>query len=143
MCKRLTGMARRYGLLAEEYTAMWKAQDGSCAICQRDMHYVPTDKGWQALAPVVDHDHVSQKVRGLLCGKCNSALGYFEDNPVAIISAAHYILEHHRDRMTFASLCSLWMVARRIKMLVQGGRRAKDVVCAASPAVPDAACAPS
>jgi len=134
MCKRLTDMARRYKLGPGVYDSMWASQGGCCGICQRDMQYVPTNKGWQALAPVVDHDHVSNKVRGLLCGKCNSALGYFEDNPVAMICAAHYILSHHRDRLALPALCGMWIVARRIKVLVRGESYAVSPAAAEVPA---------
>lgn len=59
----------QYSLSPEDYDAMLFAQDGHCKIC-------PAGPGARRLA--VDHDHVTGKVRGLLCPKCNSSLGWME-----------------------------------------------------------------
>lgn len=45
---------------------MVERQDGRCAICRRDVRLV------------VDHDHATKAVRGLLCDLCNHAVGYLE-----------------------------------------------------------------
>ena len=42
----------------------------------------------------IDHCHETSKYRGILCGKCNNALGLFNDNPDLIINALEYIKEH-------------------------------------------------
>jgi hypothetical protein len=60
---------QRYGLARDEYDALLEAQGGVCAICggtNNDKHLV------------VDHDHATDQVRGLLCGGCNHALGFLE-----------------------------------------------------------------
>ncbi len=61
---RRSHLARR-GLTLELYASMIEAQEGKCAICQQGSN--------KRLA--VDHDHVTGRVRGLLCWKCNGALG--------------------------------------------------------------------
>lgn len=66
-------MQRRYGITVEEYEAMVIAQEGRCATCGQ----VPTGKRWAGKLHV-DHDHETDRVRGLLCGPCNRALGYIE-----------------------------------------------------------------
>lgn len=38
-----------------------------------------------------DHDHVTGKFRGWLCGHCNTGLGKFRDNPMLLRRAANYI----------------------------------------------------
>lgn len=39
----------------------------------------------------IDHSHTTGKVRGLLCGACNSVLGYVEDRPEPLIALADYL----------------------------------------------------
>ena len=41
---------------------------------------------------MIDHDHETGKERGLICGHCNTGLGFFRDNPKALRSAASYLL---------------------------------------------------
>lgn len=62
-----------YNISAEEYWAIWEAQGGRCAICQR-----ATGLGRKRLS--VDHDHETGQVRGLLDQKCNrDILGHARD----------------------------------------------------------------
>lgn len=66
---------RNYGITADEYAALLQEQQGVCALCGGPETSIV--KGTvKALA--VDHHHGSGKVRGLLCGKCNSGLHYIE-----------------------------------------------------------------
>jgi hypothetical protein len=71
---------RQYGLDAELHGGMYAQQAGRCAIC--DM------KG----DLVVDHDHSTGEVRGLLCSHCNLALGLMKDSPLALTKAIAYLL---------------------------------------------------
>lgn len=61
-----------YGIGLADYDLMLRRQSGCCAICGADK---PSPKR-QNFA--VDHDHVTDRVRGLLCIRCNSHLGWFE-----------------------------------------------------------------
>jgi len=70
-----------YGITDNEYNQMVKAQDGLCAICKK----LP------AKMLFVDHCHETGKVRGLLCNKCNVALGYLGDNIQGIKNALAYL----------------------------------------------------
>lgn len=42
----------------------------------------------------VDHDHATGHIRGVLCGSCNSALGYVRDDPATAVALAAYLLGH-------------------------------------------------
>jgi hypothetical protein len=69
-----------YRLSLVDYDAMRQRQNGVCAICKRS---------GQALC--VDHCHACGKVRGLLCGKCNSVLGFCGDSRAHLLAAAAYL----------------------------------------------------
>jgi hypothetical protein len=69
-----------YRISVADYDVMRKRQNGVCAICKRSS---------QALC--VDHCHACGKVRGLLCGKCNSVLGFCDDSPAHLLAAAAYL----------------------------------------------------
>lgn len=76
-----------YGITVEDYARMFKAQRGRCAICRT------TEVGQTAKKNLcIDHCHKTNKVRGLLCFRCNRALGLFYDNPKVIAKAATYLL---------------------------------------------------
>lgn len=76
--QRTRNRKRHYGLTTEEWNTLFAEQNGLCAIC---FNPDPLD---------VDHDHRSKKVRGLLCQKCNKALGLFHDSLDVLRSALTY-----------------------------------------------------
>lgn len=82
---RITNLAR-HNLTPSDYDALLSRQDGGCAICRSSS---PRRRGRDRL--VVDHDHQTGKVRGLLCHPCNLALGLFHDNPQRLVAAAAYV----------------------------------------------------
>lgn len=69
-----------YGLSLAEYERMLKEQEGNCAICSQPMS-----------PPCVDHCHLSNKIRALLCAPCNTALGGLKDSPALCFLAASYL----------------------------------------------------
>jgi hypothetical protein len=77
--------ATKYGLTLADVDAMMAAQSGQCAICSRTFGEVPRH---------IDHDHQTGKVRGLLCGGCNVALGLLQDDPTVAAAAAAYLAQH-------------------------------------------------
>jgi hypothetical protein len=68
-------------MTVEEYEFLVAVQGGVCAICgqaeKRGLH--------------IDHDHSSGLVRGLLCGRCNKAIGLLDENPARFESAKSYL----------------------------------------------------
>ena len=84
---RDTYLRWQYGISLAEYNAMWKAQSGECAICK-----TPQGRGRNGFH--VDHDHVTGKVRGLLCRDCNYILGNAKDSPQLLQRAIEYLQKH-------------------------------------------------
>lgn len=72
----------RYGVDRAKYDAMIETQGGVCAICSEPSLT-------QRLH--VDHDHATGAIRGLLCKPCNLGLGFFRDNPAALLAAIEYL----------------------------------------------------
>lgn len=87
----------KYGLTLEQFDRMLALQGNVCAICGGEPHQKVRNVKRDGVKPqyVVDHDHATGKVRGLLCHSCNSTLGYAKDSPANLRAAAHY-LELHR-----------------------------------------------
>ena len=82
----------KYGISLEDYYEMCETQDDSCAICKTKENYVvgkPRRQNWS-----VDHCHHTGKIRGLLCNKCNGALGLLQDNVELLKKAVKYLEKH-------------------------------------------------
>ena len=76
-------LSSKYGLTVEQEKEMLEQQKGKCACCE------------ERRAKVVDHDHETGAVRGILCIQCNTILGYAGDS-VAILKKAARFLESSR-----------------------------------------------
>lgn len=72
----------RYGMTMKDWARMFSEQGESCAICNES----PEGEQWS-----VDHCHKTGKVRGILCRKCNTGLGAFDDDIEKMIEATLYI----------------------------------------------------
>lgn len=72
----------RYGLSESEYNDLIDSQASLCAICQEPVSYYGAH---------IDHCHSTNRVRGLLCGKCNRGLGMFNDNTELLNKAKEYL----------------------------------------------------
>lgn len=80
--RRLYQIKYQYGLSQEEYEALSK----ECAICGITENLV------------LDHNHVTGDFRDVLCRRCNTGLGMFQDDPNLLIRATDYILMHYDQR---------------------------------------------
>lgn len=85
-----TVLRHGHGIGLEEYNSMLEAQGGVCGSCGRSETAVDPRTG-RIRRLHVDHDHVSGKIRGLLCTKCNMAVGFVEDDPSRARSIAWYL----------------------------------------------------
>lgn len=79
-------LRRLYGITIEQYKEKEQAQAGRCGLCGR----VPnTDRRMH-----VDHDHVTGKIRDLLCHHCNLLLGNAQDSVERLRLAIAYLERH-------------------------------------------------
>jgi Recombination endonuclease VII len=80
-----------YKIAPADFEAMLVAQDGKCAICR----CAPTARYKGRLKHLaVDHDHVTGRIRALLCNGCNAGLGHFKNNPLILMAAVQYLSIH-------------------------------------------------
>lgn len=73
----------------EKYLELLDGNDGRCEICQRSLDEGYGKKGGDCRC--VDHDHVTGRLRGVLCSRCNQALGLMNDDPVRLEKAVAYL----------------------------------------------------
>ena len=78
-----------YDMSEKDYTDMFHAQRGECKICSTKLTNV-FEKIFNAKT-AVDHCHDTGKVRGLLCGTCNTGLGGLKDSPELLRKALEYL----------------------------------------------------
>lgn len=79
--RRRERLLRTYSLTPTALNALEAAHAGLCAICRE----------FAGDALVMDHDHATGEVRGLLCGSCNKGLGSFRDDPTRLLRAIRYL----------------------------------------------------
>jgi hypothetical protein len=85
VCRLHAERRRRHGdpTIAERLTA---SQFGRCAICRRE----PDGQGVESVLHL-DHDHETGRVRGMLCGRCNKAIGLLRDDASLVLSIYAYL----------------------------------------------------
>lgn len=71
-----------YGMTEEQFNQMKANQGNGCAICERKLKLV------------VDHDHDTGKIRGLLCNSCNRGIGYLQDSENILKRAMVYVIKN-------------------------------------------------
>jgi hypothetical protein len=86
--QRRNSLKRQYGMSPQDYDALFAAQGGRCAICGTDK----LTGRWSVFA--VDHCHITNKVRGLLCNECNRGMGLMKDDPARLLAAVDYLNKH-------------------------------------------------
>ncbi len=83
-------LQRNYGISLEKFEQIKRDQNGTCAIClTSELRYSTRHHDLS-----VDHNHLTGKVRGLLCNNCNRAMGMLKDNFEIVLQAARYLHEH-------------------------------------------------
>lgn len=81
------GSKRQYnfGMIAKDFNSLVNKQKGICPICENLLEY-----GNQ----VIDHDHKTQVIRGVLCRRCNTLLGLCRDDPQVLLRGVKYLEKH-------------------------------------------------
>lgn len=72
-------LRKQYKITLDQYDGMVIDQNGRCALCKEKKPLV------------IDHDHKTGLVRGLLCTRCNIGLGQFCDRPDLLVEAFRYL----------------------------------------------------
>lgn len=78
-----SALRQRYGIGLNQKMALLELQGGGCAICG--------DKQPKNEKFYLDHCHATGAIRGILCLKCNTGLGCYNDNPTLMLSAISYL----------------------------------------------------
>lgn len=82
----------RYDITPATYDLMFDDQNGNCAICFKAGYRLGSGgeaNRYNVLC--VDHDHETGVVRGLLCMRCNRAIGMLGDSHEVLVSAISYL----------------------------------------------------
>lgn len=79
----------KFGITKDHWQKMLTSQNGACAICRKIFDRSDNTH--------VDHDHQTGRVRGLLCRKCNFAVGLLSDDPGTFDRAAKYLRDNQKE----------------------------------------------
>lgn len=90
---RDTKLRQAYGVGIIYYDAKLKEQGGVCASCGRCRK--DTWRG-KLVAMPLDHNHLTKQPRGVLCSKCNRALGLVEENIDILLGLIEYIKKYQK-----------------------------------------------
>lgn len=84
--KKWATIKRKYGITKEQHAALFAKQGNVCAICGNVPRKI-----------CVDHDHITDQVRGLLCLDCNLAVGLMKDKPEWVQQMVHYLQNYDKN----------------------------------------------
>lgn len=74
----------KYGISLTDWNTLFLSQGSKCAICHSTE---PRGRNWHT-----DHNHSSGKIRGILCGPCNSGIGKLQEDWRLFLKSAAYCL---------------------------------------------------
>lgn len=86
---RTNKLRSKYNLTIAEWDAMFLSQGKVCAVCSSTSPGGRFGGRWQT-----DHNHKTDKTRGILCVKCNRGIGLLNDDPLLLRAAVTYLEKH-------------------------------------------------
>lgn len=87
-------LKRRYGVTSVQVTSRIQEQNNLCALCAK-----PFGES-RPLDPVIDHDHYTGLIRGILHRSCNLAIGILGDSLQDVERASDYLRRHYEATLT-------------------------------------------
>jgi len=83
-------LKKRYGISIDDYNDLYNQQNGCCAICGIHQSQLSSALG-------VDHCHTTKIIRGLLCHRCNLALGLVKNDIDILKKMINYLLKSRNN----------------------------------------------
>jgi hypothetical protein len=87
--RRTSRRKTTFGITTEQFNELENKQNGVCAICKKK-NLRRTTKDLH-----IDHNHITNKIRGLLCHNCNTGLGLFKENIELLLIAVQYLRDNN------------------------------------------------
>lgn len=87
---KIYNLRNHYGMTLDEYTNLLDQQNHVCAICKKAETRIDKRTG-KPRSLSVDHCHTTGRIRGLLCGFCNGALGFVNDDIEVLETMIQYL----------------------------------------------------
>ena len=91
LCYRCRNNLSKYGLTGPECDELLAAQGYACACCSHKIEFDKRASGISKSSAVVDHNHNSGVVRGILCAACNIMLGAAMDDQLVLRQGMRYL----------------------------------------------------
>lgn len=86
----------KFGITLEDFQNIGENQNWSCLICQIQFEALSSEL-------CVDHNHITGKIRGLLCKNCNKGIGCLKDNLTNLKQAVFYLEERDNENFDLLS----------------------------------------
>ena len=81
----------KYGISIDEVMKLYEKANNKCQVCGSEETPGIDHQSSKYRPLVIDHDHKTKEIRGLLCNWCNSAIGHLKDNPENCLKMFDYL----------------------------------------------------
>ena len=79
---------QRYGITGPEREILLESQSGKCKLCSQPVQFNGTANQYSGC---IDHDHKTGRVRGILCGNCNTWVGFLVNRNISLDDLREYL----------------------------------------------------